>query len=105
MLQNLRNKLKRRHRNAVLVEIYSKPDCHLCDDAKAVLQKMQRRYGFALRAVDIAADENLLAEYGARIPLVFVNGHLVCKYFVDEAAVASALSQGHDDAEIFVKVL
>jgi len=92
---NLLNKLKARWwpaANRVLVEIYSKPDCHLCDDAKAVLQKMQRRYGFSLREVNIAHDEALLAEYGTRIPLVFVNGHLVCKYFVDEAAVVKSMA-------------
>ncbi len=92
MLQNLRNKLKRRQQPAVVVEIYSKPGCHLCDDAKAVLLKMQRCYGFALCEVNIATDEKLLAEYGARIPLVFVNGHLVCKYFVDEAAVVKSMT-------------
>lgn len=73
--------------HAAIVEIYSKPGCHLCDDAKAVLQRLQRRHRFTLREVNIAADEKLLAEFGTRIPLVFVNGHLVCKYFVDEAAV------------------
>jgi len=71
----------------VVVEIYSKPDCHLCEEAKAALVKMQRRYGFQLREVNIAADPALLAEYGTRIPLIYVDGHLVCKYFVDEAAI------------------
>jgi glutaredoxin len=71
----------------VVVEIYSKPDCHLCDEAKATLVKMQRRYGFQLREVNIADDPALLAEYGPRIPLVWVDGHLVCKYYVDEAAI------------------
>jgi glutaredoxin len=75
----------------VVVEIYSKPDCHLCDDAKAALVKMQRRYGFELREVDIAADPALLAEYGTRIPLVWVDGHLVCKYFVNEAVIVKKL--------------
>ena len=75
----------------VAVEIYSKPDCHLCDDAKAALVKMQRRFGFQLREVNIAADPALLAEYGTRIPLVWVDGHLVCKYYVDEAAVVKRL--------------
>ncbi len=73
--------------SGAVVEIYSKPDCHLCDDAKAILRKLQRRHRFILREVNIARDEKLLAEYGTRIPLVFVNGHLVCKYFVDETAV------------------
>jgi len=94
---DLLTKIKRRWRPAagsVAVEIYSKPDCHLCDEAKAVLLKMQRRHGFQLREVNIANDEKLLAEYGARIPLVFVNNHLVCKYFVDEAAVVRNIRLG-----------
>ena len=78
--------------SGAVVEIYSKPDCHLCDDAKAVLQRLQRRHRFTLREVNIAADEKLLAEFGTRIPLVFVNGHLVCKYVVDEAAVVKNLA-------------
>jgi len=94
MPANLISKLKTLLRpagNPAVVEIYSKPGCHLCDDAKAVLLKMQRRHDFVLGEVNIATDEKLLAEYGARIPLVFVNGHLVCKYFVDEAAVVRSL--------------
>ncbi len=75
----------------MLVEIYSKPDCHLCEEAKATLVKLQRRHGFQLREVNIAHDPALLAEYGARIPLIYVDGHLVCKYFVDEAAVVKKL--------------
>ncbi|MGH7451861.1 MAG: glutaredoxin family protein [bacterium] len=70
-----------------VVEIYSKPDCHLCGEAKAALVKMQRRYGFQLREVNIAEDPALLAEYGTRIPLIYVDGHLVCKYYVDETAI------------------
>jgi len=95
MPAKLLNKLKRRQQpaaNGVLVEIYSRPGCHLCDDAKAALLKMQRRQGFALREVNIAGDEKLLAEYGTRIPLVFVNGRLACKYFVDEAAIVKSMA-------------
>jgi glutaredoxin len=75
----------------VVVEIYSKPDCHLCEEAKAALMKMQRRYGFQLREVNVAANPALLAEYGERIPLVWVSGHLACKYFVDEGAIVKRL--------------
>lgn len=95
---NLFNKLKQRwrpfnrHAKNILVEIYSRPDCHLCDEAKATLLKMKRRFGFDLREINIAADEKLLAEYETRIPLIFVNGHLVCKYFVDEAAMIKRMT-------------
>jgi glutaredoxin len=95
MPTNLLDKIKRRWRpvnGSAVVEIYSKPDCHLCDEAKAVLLKMQRHHGFQLREVNIADDEKLMAEYGERIPLVLVNGHLICKYFVDEMAVVKSLN-------------
>lgn len=76
----------------VIIKIYSKPDCHLCDEAKSILARMQRRYGFQLHEVNITGDPALLAEYGERIPLIYVNGHLVCKYFVDEKAVAKSIA-------------
>lgn len=78
--------------NDAVVEIYSKPGCHLCDDAKTILRNLQRRHHFTLREVNIATDAKLLAAYGTRIPLVFVNGHLVCKYFVDETAVIKSFA-------------
>jgi glutaredoxin len=82
------------------VEIYSKPDCHLCEEAKNILVMMQRRYGFQLREVNIAGDPTLLAEYGERIPLIYVNGHLVCKYFVDEKAVAKSIALASREANL-----
>jgi len=75
----------------IAVSIYSKPDCHLCETAKAQLVALQRRYGFQLTEVDISRDENLLAEFGTRIPLIWANGKLVGKYQVDEAALLAEL--------------
>jgi glutaredoxin len=75
-----------------VVEIFSKPDCHLCDLAKVHLRGLQRKWGFELREVNIASDEKLLAEYGTRIPLIWVNGQLACKYKVDEHALRQKLA-------------
>lgn len=68
----------------VLVEIYGKPDCHLCEVAKEHLEKLQRRWGFALREVNIAQNGELLRAYGERIPLIWVEGKLACKFRVEE---------------------
>jgi len=82
------------------VSIYSKPDCHLCEIAKAQLVALQRRYGFQLTEVDISRDENLLAEFGTRIPLIWINGKLVGKYHVDEAALVEELHRGAQPASL-----
>jgi glutaredoxin len=69
----------------VRVEIYSRPGCHLCDDAKAVVERVQARYGFALQVIDIDDDPQLAATYGTEIPVIFINGYKAFKYSVDEA--------------------
>lgn len=91
MRERLKNWLARltnaKSGEGVLVEIYSKPDCCLCDEAKARLQELQHRYGFTLHEVDITSEQQLYADYHTRIPLIWVNGRLACKYRVDEQAI------------------
>jgi glutaredoxin len=74
-----------------LVTVYSKPDCHLCDDAMVALRGLQEELGFALEERDITADDTLHRAYFERIPVVFVDGEELCQYFVEEAAVRERL--------------
>ena len=66
-----------------VVDIFSKPDCHLCDDAKALLTAMQSRHAFILREVNIADQAELLTQYGEEIPVIFIDGHKAFKYRID----------------------
>ena len=43
----------------MIVEIYSKPQCPLCDEAKEVLARVRRRISFELKEVDITRDAAL----------------------------------------------
>ena len=70
---------------SVYVEIYSRPGCHLCDEAKEVIERVRRRLTFGLRVINIERDPELEKKYGEEIPVVFVNGVLAFKYRVDEA--------------------
>jgi glutaredoxin len=67
------------------IDIYSRRGCHLCDEAKAVVERVQQRYTFALRVINIETDAALEKEYGEQIPVVFINGSKAFKYRVDEA--------------------
>jgi len=66
-----------------VVELLSKPDCHLCHEAKAVLLALQARGTFTLREIDITTDPTLFARYHVEIPVVFINGRKVCKYRIN----------------------
>ncbi len=67
------------------VVLYGKPGCHLCDDARAVVEAVRARRPFALKEVDVTLDPALHARYGERIPVIAVAGEEVFEYFVDAA--------------------
>jgi glutaredoxin len=67
-----------------VITLYSKPDCHLCVDARAVLSRVQADVSFELRELDITADETLHNAYFERIPVVAVDGEELFEYFVEE---------------------
>ena len=71
-------------RDPIQIEVYSRPGCHLCDDAKTVIERVQGRFNFALRIINIETDPELEKAYGEQIPVVFINGNKAFKYRVDE---------------------
>jgi glutaredoxin len=71
--------------------VYSKPDCHLCEDAIAVLEGLRSQLDFELVELDITADETLHRAYFERIPVLEIDGEEVCEFFVDEALVRERL--------------
>jgi glutaredoxin len=73
------------------VTLYTRPGCHLCDDARAALERVRARRPFALREVDIESDDRLLARYLERIPVVALDGEELFDFSVDEAELAARL--------------
>jgi glutaredoxin len=73
------------------VVLYGRRGCHLCDDARAVLERVRSRHPFTLVQRDIEADDELLRAYLERIPVVTVDGVEVCEFFVDEAGLVDRL--------------
>jgi glutaredoxin len=75
----------------MVVEIYSKPDCPLCDEAKQAIASVRRRIAFELIERNIEGDPALFAEYRYDIPVVFVNGSKAFKHHVDAEAFEKRL--------------
>ena len=71
--------------------VYSKPDCHLCEDAIAVLEGLRSQLDFELVELDITADDALHRAYFERIPVLELDGEELCEYFVDEALLRERL--------------
>src|SRR6266498_517839 len=58
------------------VVLYTRAGCHLCEDAWEMLQAEQRRHRFALSALDIDGDPELVKAHGECVPVVVVNGQV-----------------------------
>lgn len=65
------------------VTLYTRPGCHLCDDAKAVIQPLLREFGATLREVNIEEDCELTRLYGLDIPVIFIGAHKAAKHRVN----------------------
>lgn len=74
------------------VVLYSRPGCHLCDEARAVMLDARRRTPFAFDEIDIETDDDLLREYGVRIPVVSIDGDEAFEYTVDPDEFARLVS-------------
>ena len=60
--------------------LYTRPACHLCDEAReAILGLRGVVPPFELDEVNIDEDDGLLARYLERIPVVLVDGEVVCE--------------------------
>ena len=75
------------------VVLYRKPECHLCDEAREVLEAVRRDAGFDLDERDITADDALHRAYLERIPVVTIDGEEAFELFVDEAELRRRLAR------------
>jgi len=52
------------------VVLYGKPGCHLCEDARLLLDQLSRRYRLTVEEIDIRGDPALYRRYDILIPVI-----------------------------------
>jgi len=75
----------------MLVEILSKPDCHLCDVVKEVVNKVRTKHPFELREISINEGDEYFETYKERIPVIFINKEFTFQYKVSEQQLLTKL--------------
>jgi glutaredoxin len=75
-----------------VVALYTRPGCHLCDEARDLILSLRESDGdFELREIDIDTDDRLHARYLERIPVVEVDGEVVAELHVERDQLGQAL--------------
>jgi hypothetical protein len=78
------------------VIIYSRPGCHLCDEMKAVVERVSRSVPLAIQEVDISGDPVLEGDYGLEIPVLLVDGKKTAKHRITEKELRKVLKGRQD---------
>jgi glutaredoxin len=65
------------------VTLYTRPGCHLCEEAKSAIAPFLREFGATLREINIDADSVLKQRYGWDVPVIFIGQRKAAKHRVD----------------------
>lgn len=73
------------------VTLYTRAGCHLCDDARAVVERVCADLGEGFEEIDIDADPDLRERFGDEVPVTFVDGKQHDFWRVSEERLRAAL--------------
>ncbi|HEY7782661.1 MAG TPA: glutaredoxin family protein [Ktedonobacterales bacterium] len=76
----------------MVITLYGKAGCGLCDDARELLENLAAQHAFDLSEVDIRHDAALFERYRYRIPVVTIDGREVAEGRIDPAELAAAVA-------------
>jgi len=77
----------------VLITLYGKPGCHLCEDARAVIERVAADLGVRWEERDITRSEEDTRRYWEQIPVTLINGVQHDFWRVDESRLRAAIGE------------
>ena len=75
------------------ITFYSRPGCHLCDEARLVLEQVCAELGESYAEVDIDEDPDLQRRFTDEVPVTFVDGRQHDFWRLDEVRLRAALAR------------
>ena len=67
------------------VKFLTRKNCHLCDDARAVLHEINAEIGLQVNEVDIDTDDELVKVWGLRVPVVLAtHDRVIAEGIIDD---------------------
>ena len=72
------------------VTFYTKAGCHLCDDARDMLDEIASTVEYDLKEIDIRSDAELFERYRYRIPVILVDGTIAAEGRIEYSDLANA---------------
>ena len=80
----------------VRIHLYSKEDCHLCDEAKIVIEKIQQQIPFELIVTKIFEGHPKFERFKEKIPVIYIDGEQSFLYRVDEKEFVKKIREAEE---------
>lgn len=77
----------------ITIEVMTKKDCCLCDDAKAIIEQVIADFPVELKMTDIESDPELFESYKEKIPVVLIDGEESFVYKVHPVTLRKKLEK------------
>jgi thiol-disulfide isomerase/thioredoxin len=77
----------------IRLTLYSRPECHLCHEMRAVIDAVAQEVPLIVEEVDVDRDDALAARWGNDVPVLAVNGRTAFKHRVDPRALRARLAR------------
>jgi len=74
------------------IVVYSKPGCHLCEDALRMLQELRGGFNLAVEEIDITTDRELFKKYFEKIPVLLIADRITLSAPITKQDVLQALN-------------
>ncbi len=75
------------------ITLYTRPGCHLCDEAKQTIAPLAEKYAAPIREVNIDEDSVLRTRYNEEVPVLFLGSKKIAKFKVDEEQLRRRLER------------
>jgi glutaredoxin len=71
--------------------LYTRRDCHLCDTMKSAIDDESKGFAVRTKVVDVDSRNELAAEFGADVPVLFVSGKKFAKHRLEPGRLRQKL--------------
>lgn len=76
-----------------ILELLTKPGCHLCDDARATVGKVAGEFGLSYTDTNIEEFPELMQEHAVEIPVLKINGRVHDFWQINPKRLTRALNK------------
>ncbi len=75
----------------IIIEFLSKPNCHLCEVARAKIAELKNEFDFEIIDIDVSKDSELNEKYGEKVPVTIINAEFFSIFEVNSDELRAKL--------------